>query len=79
MRTLDVMGSTHFGAMGFGIGGVVAAALQDFPSQPSETWLPLQSAVLGAVEGIIGGASLGATLGYLESRKPAEERGTIAG
>jgi MFS family permease len=66
------------GLVGFGMGGVVAAALQGFPSQPSGTWLPWQSAVFGAVEGIIGGASLGAALGYLESRRPAEERGTTA-
>jgi hypothetical protein len=66
------------GLVGFGMGGVVAAALQGFPSQPSGTWLPWQSAVFGAVEGIFGGASLGAALGYLESRRPAEERGTTA-
>jgi hypothetical protein len=34
----------------------------------------LPSAAFGAIEGIIGGASLGVALGYLESRKPAEER-----
>jgi hypothetical protein len=62
------------GLVGFGIGGLIAAALQGFPLQPSESVIPVQSAVFGAVEGIIGGASLGAALGYLESRKPAEER-----
>lgn len=66
------------GLVGFGMGGLVAAALQGFPSHPSGTWLPRQSAVFGAVEGIIGGALLGAALGYLESRKPAKERGTTA-
>jgi MFS family permease len=66
------------GLVGFGMGGVVAAALQGSPSQPSGTWLPWQSAVFGAVEVIIGGASLGAALGYLESRRPAEERATTA-
>ena len=44
------------GLVGFGIGAVVAAALQGFPSHPSGTRLPRQSAVFGAVEGIIGGA-----------------------
>jgi MFS family permease len=66
------------GLVGFGMGGLVAAALQGFPSQPSGTWLPWQSAVFGVVEGIVGGALLGAALGYLESRKPADERGTTA-
>jgi hypothetical protein len=44
------------GLVGFGMGGLVAAALQGFPSHPSGTRLPRQSAVFGAVEGIIGGA-----------------------
>jgi MFS family permease len=66
------------GLVGFGMGGVVAAALQGSPSQPSGTWLPWQGAVFGVVEGIVGGALLGAALGYLESRKPADERGTTA-
>jgi len=61
------------GLVGFGIGGVIAAALQGFPSQPSESFFPVQSAVFGAVEGIIGGASLGAALGYLETRKQASQ------
>jgi hypothetical protein len=64
------------GLVGFGIGGAIAAALQGFPLQPSEGLPSLQTAAFGAVEGIIGGASLGAALGFLESRKPAEERGT---
>jgi len=63
------------GLLGFGLGGVIAAALQGFPLQPSEG-LPLwQSAVFGAVEGLIGGASLGWALGYLQRRKLAAERG----
>ena len=62
------------GLVGFGIGGLIAAALQGFPVQPSEGLFSLQSAAFGAVEGIIGGASLGAALGYLESRKSASER-----
>lgn len=62
------------GLIGFSIGGVLAAALQGFPLYPSEDFPSLLSAVFGAVEGIIGGASLGATLGYLENRKVVEER-----
>jgi hypothetical protein len=61
------------GMVGFGIGGMLAAALQGFPSQPSESFLSVQSAVFGAVEGIIGGSSLGAALGYLETRKQASQ------
>ncbi len=57
------------GLVGFGMGGVLAAALQGFPLHPSEDFPSLRSAAFGAVEGIIGGASLGAVLGYLENRK----------
>lgn len=64
------------GLVGFGMGGLIAATLQGFPLQPSEGLPSLQTAAFGAVEGIIGGASLGAALGFLEGRKPAEERGT---
>jgi MFS family permease len=60
------------GLVGFGIGGVIAAALQGFPLQPSEGLPSWQSAVFGAIEGFIGGVSLGAALGYLENRKLAE-------
>jgi hypothetical protein len=63
------------GLVGFGIGGLIAAASQGFPLQPSEGLPSWQYAVFGAVEGIIGGASLGVALGYLESRKLASERG----
>jgi hypothetical protein len=62
------------GLVGFGTGGVLAAALQGFPLHPSEDFPSLRSAAFGAVEGIIGGASLGAALGYLENRKLVEER-----
>ena len=62
------------GLVGFGIGGVIAAALQGFPSLPSESVFPVQNAVFGAAEGIIGGALLGAALGYLESRRLVQER-----
>ena len=61
------------GLVGFGLGGVIDAASQGFPVQPSG--LPLwQSAALGAIEGLIGGASLGAALGYLERRRLVAER-----
>jgi len=63
-----------WGLVGFGIGGLIAAALQGFPLQPSEGLPSLQTAAFGAVEGIIGGASLGAALGYLESRKLASDQ-----
>ena len=62
------------GLAGFAIGGVISAALQGFPSQPSEALFSYQSAAFGVVEGIVGGASLGAALGYLENRKLAAER-----
>ncbi len=47
------------GAVGFGIGGVIAG----------------DSQFRFLVAGLIGGASLGAALGYLENRKLTEERG----
>jgi len=62
------------GLVGFGTGGVIAAALQGFPLQPLEGSPSWQDAAFGAIEGLIGGASLGAALGYLEYRKPAPER-----
>ena len=61
------------GLVGFGVGGVIAAALQGFPLQPSEGPPSWQSGVLGAIEGAIGGASLGAALGYFENHKLVEE------
>jgi len=62
------------GLVGFGIGGMLAAALQGFPVQPSEGLFSLQSAMFGTIEGIVGGASLGAVLGSLERRRPATQR-----
>jgi hypothetical protein len=53
------------GLVGFGIGGLVTTALQGFPVQP-EGLFSLQTAAFGAIEGIIGGASLGAALGAAE-------------
>jgi hypothetical protein len=66
-------GTAVLALVGFGIGGVIAAASQGFPLQPSGLPL-LQSAAFGAIEGLIGGASLGAALGYLERRRLIAER-----
>ena len=65
------------GMVGFGIGGAIAAALGmpvlgiDWEQPP--LWLVLY-VLVQALVGLIGGASLGAAFGYLESRKLAEER-----
>lgn len=69
------------GMVGFGVGGAIGTALGMPPlafdwEQPS-LWLMLY-VLVQAVVGILGGASLGAALGYLERRKPADERGTTA-
>ena len=72
-RGVAVMGA--MGLVGFGVGGVLTAASQGFPLQPSEGLPLLLSAAFGAIEGIIGGSSLGAALGYLEGRKLDAERG----
>jgi hypothetical protein len=71
------------GLVGFGIGGAIAAALRipfaiypflaDFAGLQDATLLA-QQILVQAVVGLVGGASLGAALGYLESRKPVEER-----
>jgi hypothetical protein len=64
------------GMVGFGVGGAIAAALEMPPliildrSLLLELYVPVQAMV-----GLIGGASLGATLGYLEKhRLGAEQR-----
>ena len=72
------------GMVGFGIGGALTASLEmpfalyPFFAEFTEVWqaprLLLQHLLMQLVVGIIGGASLGAALGYLENRKLAEER-----
>ena len=70
--------------VGFGIGGAIATALgipfaiYPFLVEFGEIWeaplLLLRYLLVQAMVGLIGGASLGAALGYLENRKLAEER-----
>lgn len=65
------------GVVGFGIGGAIAAALGmpvmafDWEQPPL---LLVLYVLVQAIVGIIGGATLGAALGYLENRKLAEQR-----
>ncbi len=54
------------GGLGFGVGLLVGTALP--------TSLPERMNYTITVGGVLGGASLGAALGYLEKRKLAEER-----
>jgi hypothetical protein len=71
--------------VGFGVGGALTAALQmpfalyPFFAEFTEVWqaprLLLQHLLMQAMVGIIGGASLGAALGYLESCRLAAEQG----
>jgi hypothetical protein len=65
------------GMVGFGVGGAIATALGmpplAFDWEQPPLWLGLY-VLVQAMVGIIGGASLGVALGYLESRKLAEER-----
>lgn len=78
-----------FGAVGFGICGVVDSALRmPFALYPffdefaefsfTELWqarlLLMQNMLAQTMVGIIGGASLGAALGHLEKRKLVRER-----
>ena len=67
------------GLVGFGIGGAITAALEmpfvllpfaaDFVELQQAPLLLLQHLLVQVVIGLIGGASLGAALGYLEYRK----------
>jgi hypothetical protein len=72
------------GLVGFGIGGAIATtlrmpfALYPFEVDFVELWqaplILLQHLLVQAMVGLIGGASLGAALGYLERRRPVAER-----
>jgi hypothetical protein len=63
------------GAVGFGIGGGVVDLLkQPFVSPGAQGVTFLWASGFMVIQGAIGGASLGATLGYLEKRKLDEER-----
>ncbi len=72
------------GMVGFGVGGAIGAtlrmpfALYPFFVEFGELWEApqslLQHLLMQATVGLIGGASLGAALGYLENRRPASQR-----
>ncbi len=72
------------GLAGFGIGGAIAATLGmpfvlypfgvDFVGLGQAPSLLLQHLLVQAMVGLIGGASLGAALGYLEKRRLVAER-----
>jgi hypothetical protein len=79
-KTIATLGLA--GMVGFGIGGAITAALQipfvllpfetDFVELRQAPLLLLQHLLIQTVIGLIGGASLGAALGYLENRKLAQ-------
>ncbi len=63
------------GALGFGVGWGAVDVLSRPLVEPGASGITLWWAILFMnIEGAIGGALVGATLGYLESRKRAEER-----
>ena len=65
------------GMVGFGVGDAIATALGmpqfAFDWEQPPLW-QMQFVLVQGMVGIIGGASLGAALGYLERRKRVEER-----
>jgi hypothetical protein len=64
------------GGLGFGLGWGAVDVLRQPLVVPGASGIAFWWAILFmTIEGVIGGASLGATLGYLEKRKLAEERG----
>jgi hypothetical protein len=75
-RKVLLLGLTSM--VGFGLGGAIAAALQmptglPYDREQARLVLLLYVLVQGMV-GIIGGASLGAVLGYLEKRRLAPQQ-----
>ena len=65
------------GMVGFGAGGAIAAAMGMPPFVPDWERPPLllvAYVLVQAMVGLLGGASLGATLGYLENRRLAERQ-----
>lgn len=72
------------GLVGFSIGGAISAALEmpfillpfatNFVELQQAPLLLLQNLLVQVVIGLIGGASLGVALGYLENRKLAERQ-----
>lgn len=63
------------GAFGFGIGGLIFDTFSQPMVEPGASGVTFWWAILFmALQGAVGGASLGAALGYLQTRNPTEER-----